>query len=454
MSKRIYIEGGKVVNDGESYFADLILNDGKIEHVLENVCRSERKFRQEKGDIDEIINAQGMLVIPGVIDDQVHFRDPGLTQKADIYTESRAAVAGGTTSFMEMPNTNPPALTQELLEYKYKIAAKKSLANFSFYMGTSNDNIEEVKKTNPKNVCGIKVFMGSSTGNMLVDKKETLEQIFSQAPTLVAVHCEDENTVQANMKAAREKYGEDVPFSQHPIIRSAEACYMGSSLAIELAKKHNTRLHVLHLTTGKETELFESGNVEDKNITVEVCVHHLNFNDKDYEIHGSKLKYNPAVKTEKDREQLWDALLDDRIDYIATDHSPHTAEEKDNTYFKAPSGGPLVQHSLMLMLEYVKKGKWTYEKLVEKMCHAPAKAFKIDNRGYIKQGYQGDIVLIKPETPFKVDRENMLSKCKWSLFDGVTFNHSIYATFVNGNLVYKDGKFFEEKMGERLLFNR
>lgn len=452
MSKRIYIQGGRVVNKGETYFADLILADGKIEHVLENVCRSERAFRQKQ--VDEIIDATGMLIVPGVIDDQVHFREPGLTHKAEIYTESKAAVAGGITSFMEMPNTIPQSLTQELLEEKYVLASNKSLANYSFYMGASNNNIEEVLKTDPKKVCGLKVFMGSSTGNMLVDKKEVLERIFSEAPCLIAVHCEDEATIQENTAKARAQYGEDVPIDQHPVIRSEEACYLSSSMAVELAKKHNARLHILHLSTGKETQLFEKGEPDAKNITAEVCVHHLWFCDEDYKKYGTRIKWNPAVKSAKDREQLWEALLDDRIDVIATDHAPHTAEEKDNSYFKAPSGGPLVQHSLLMMLEAVKQGKISYEKVVEKMCHAPARMFAVKNRGFIKQGYQGDVVLIQPDQEFEVKNKDLQYKCKWSPMEGYTFNHKIFATFVNGNLVYKEGEFFEDQKGERLEFER
>ncbi|MFA8300280.1 MAG: dihydroorotase [Hyphomicrobiales bacterium] len=452
MCKRIYIENGKVINEGRTFFADIMILDDKIEHIIENTCKAERQFREKQAD--EVIDAEGMLVLPGIIDDQVHFREPGLTHKGDIYSESKAAVAGGVTSFMEMPNCNPPTLTQELLEEKYEIGARRAFANYSFYMGASNDNIEEVLKTDPTRVCGIKVFMGASTGNMLVDNKETLNNIFEKAPCLVAVHCEDENTIRKNSAEYKEKYGEDVPIACHPEIRSEEACYLSSSLAVELAKKHNTRLHVLHLSTAKEMSLFEKGNLNNKNITAEACVHHLWFSDKDYEKLGTSIKWNPAIKKESDRDALWKALLEDKLDVIATDHAPHTTEEKSNTYFKAPSGGPLVQHSLVMMLEAVEQGKLTYEKVVEKMCHAVADCYQVKERGYLREGYKADIVLVNPNNNWTVNSDNILYKCKWSPLEGESFKHKVEYTLINGNIIYNKGKVNEIHKGERLLFNR
>ncbi|NQU51864.1 MAG: dihydroorotase, partial [Bacteroidetes bacterium] len=395
----------------------------------------------------------GLYLVPGVIYDQVHFREPGLTHKGEIATESRAAVAGGTTTFMEMPNTNPQAVTQELLEQKYQRASEVSAANYTFYMGATNDNLDEVLKTDPTKVCGIKVFMGSSTGNMLVDDEAVLSEIFKNAPTLVATHCEDEATIQKNIEIARKRYGENVPMSRHAHIRSDEACYRSSSKAVELASKFDTRLHVLHLTSAKEMELFSAGNVADKNITSEVCVHHLWFDEKDYIDYGTRIKWNPSIKTEKDKEALWEALLSDKIDVIATDHAPHTLNEKNNSYFKAPSGGPLVQHSLVAMLEMSKKGLISIEKVIQKMCHAPADLFRIDKRGYIKEGYFADLVLVDPNQSWMVSPENILYKCGWSPFEGTEFSHKIVSTFVNGEEVYKNGSISERVIGQRASFN-
>lgn len=403
----------------------------------------------------EVIDAMGLHLIPGVIDDQVHFRDPGLTHKGDLHTETRAAAAGGTTSIMEMPNTTPQTLTQELLAEKYKLGAEKSLTNYSFYMGTSNDNLDEIVMTDPATVCGIKVFMGASTGNMLVDDPDTLERIFEKAPTLVAVHCEDEPTIQENVRILKERFGEDVPIDYHPLIRSEEACYRSSSFAVELAKKYGTRLHVLHLSTARELSLFSNDiPLEEKQITAEVCVHHLWFHDADYGKLGTHIKWNPAIKSLEDRDELFKALIDNRIDVVATDHAPHTLEEKDNKYFKAPSGGPLVQHALPAMLEFFHKGAISMEKVVEKMCHAPAKCFKVKNRGYIREGYAADLILIDMKAPWKVEKDNILYKCGWSPLEGQTFQSQVTHTFINGHLAYREGIFDESRKGERLLFDR
>ncbi len=396
-----------------------------------------------------------MLLLPGVIDDQVHFRDPGLTYKADIYTESKAAVAGGVTSFMDMPNTIPNTITQDILEEKYKMAAEKSLANFSFYMGANNNNLEEVIKTDPAKVCGIKVFMGSSTGNLLVDDETALENIFKYAPTLVATHCEDDATIAANTKAFKEQYGDDAPTRIHPMIRSTKACYLSSSKAVKLAKKHNTRLHILHLSTAKEMELFDNSvPLEKKRITAEVCIHHLWFSDTDYDTKGNFIKWNPAVKSETDRKALFDAVLNNTIDIIATDHAPHTLEEKKQPFFKAPSGGPIIQHSLQAMLEFVHQNEISIEKVVEKMCHHPAILFNIKKRGFIREGYFADLVLIDTNTTQTVSKENILYKCGWSPMEGQTFHSKIISTFVNGHQIYHNGSFDESQKGERLLFER
>ena len=439
------IKNATLVNEGKIYQSDVLIEHQKIKTIAAKITI----------DADQIIDAKGLHLLPGVIDDQVHFREPGLTHKGTIYTESKAAVAGGITSFMEMPNTNPQVLTQELLEEKYQIASKKSLANYSFFMGASNDNLEEVLKTNPKNVGAIKIFMGSSTGNMLVDNKNVLEEIFSKSPMLIAVHCEDETIIQENSNKAKQQYGEEVPISEHPKIRSAEACFKSSSMAVELAKKHNTRLHVFHISTEKEIELFDNKiSLKDKKITAEVCIHHLWFDENNYKEKGTLIKWNPAVKKESDKKALFQALLDDKLDVIATDHAPHTLEEKANSYFKAPSGGPLVQHALPAMLEFFKNGKISLEKVVEKMCHNPAICFKVENRGFIREGYFADLVLVNLNNPWEVNKENILYKCGWSPFEAEIFNAKITHTLVNGHIAYQYGKFNESKNGMRLTFDR
>jgi len=390
-----------------------------------------------------------------VIDDQVHFREPGLTHKAEIYTEAKAAVAGGTTSFMEMPNTVPQATTQEELAKKYARAAECSLGNYSFFMGGTNDNITEVLKTNPKDVCGIKLFMGSSTGDMLVDNEDTLRGVFSQTPMLIATHCEDETTIRKNTADFVAKYGEDIPMEAHPIIRNEEACYLSSKLASDLAKEYNARLHILHISTAKEIELFTNKiPLAEKRITAEVCVHHLTFNDTNYARKGSLIKCNPAIKSEADQKALWYALNNDYFDIIATDHAPHTWEEKQNKYAKAPSGLPLVQHSLQLMLEHAKMGKITTNKVIEKMCHAPADLFAVEKRGYLREGYHADIVVVNPETQVEVSKSNILYKCGWSPLEGEIFTTAIEQTIVSGHLAYSNGKFDESKKGERLTFGK
>ncbi len=442
---QILIKNAKIVNEGNIYSSDVLIKDKLIKKISTVISTS----------VDKVINAEGLYLIPGVIDDQVHFREPGLTHKADIYTESKAAISGGITSFMEMPNTNPQTLTHDLLEEKFQIARERSLANYTFFMGASNSNLKEVLKTNPKTVAAIKIFLGSSTGNLLVDNATVLEEIFSKSNMLIAVHCEDEKTIQKNIQKAKIEFGEDVPMSQHPIIRSAEACYRSSSLAIDLAKKHQTRLHVFHLSTEKELALFDNKlPITEKQITAEVCIHHLWFDDSNYIDKGTLIKWNPAVKKESDKEALFQALLDDRLDIVATDHSPHTLEEKSKCYFKAPSGAPLVQHALPAMLEFVKQKKISFEKVVEKMCHNPAICFQIENRGFIREGYFADLVLLNLTNPWKVKKENILYKCGWSPFEGETFNAKITNTFVNGHLVYENGCFDESKNGMRLTFDR
>jgi dihydroorotase len=439
------IKNVNIVNEGKIQKGNVLITDKIITEISEDDILAKA---------DNIIDATGKYLFPGCIDDQVHFRQPGLTHKGEIYTEAKAAVAGGVTSYMEMPNTIPNTFTQELLEEKYKIASEVSLANYSFFMGASNDNIDEVLKTNPRNVCGIKVFMGSSTGNMLVDKKETLEALFSKCKMLIATHCEDEATIKHNMEMYREKYGEDVPMECHPLIRSEEACYKSSSMAVELAKKYNTRLHILHISTAQELALFDNTlPLKEKRITAEACVHHLWFSDADYKTKGSLIKWNPAVKTAQDRDAILKGVLENKIDVIATDHAPHTLEEKDQSYFKAPSGGPLVQHSLNAMLEFHKKGKISLEKIAEKMAHAVADCFRIEERGYIRKGYFADLVLVDLNDSYTVERSNVLYKCGWSPFEGTTFHSKITHTFVNGNLVFENGTFDETKKGERLLFN-
>ena len=443
--KSIVIKAATIVNENTQRIADLLIKNGFIDRI-DNQINVQAATE---------INGEGFYLLPGCIDDQVHFREPGLTHKADIYTESRAAVAGGITSFMEMPNTVPNTLTQELLADKYDIASRRSLANYSFYMGASNDNIDEVLRTDTANVCGVKVFMGSSTGNMLVDDPTTLENIFSKSPMLVATHCEDEATIRANMEHYRQLYGENITVAMHPKIRSGEACYLSSSLAVELAKKYSTRLHILHISTEKETWLFDNSiPLKDKKITAEACIHHLWFTDKDYETKGNFIKWNPAVKTEKDREGILKAVLDGRIDVIATDHAPHTFEEKSQSYLKAPSGGPLVQHALPAMLQLHHAGKITLEQIVQKMAHNVADCFQVEKRGYIREGYWADLVLLNLNDPWTVAKENILYKCKWSPFEGMAFRSKIVSTIVSGNVVWENGGLIDGIAGKRLRFTR
>ena len=443
----ILVKNAKVVNEGKTEVLDVLIKGELISNIKKNI--------KEYPTDTLVIDADGKYLLPGIIDDQVHFREPGLTHKATIASESRAAVAGGITSFIEMPNTVPQATTQEILEEKFITASKSSYANYSFMIGGTNDNLEELLKTDPKNVAAIKIFLGSSTGNMLVDDEEVLEKIFSSTKMLIAVHCEDEATVKNNLDKQKSIYGDDIPIELHPVIRSEEACYLSSSKAVALAKKTGARLHVFHLSTAKETELFTNEiPLEEKMITAEICVHHLWFSDKDYAKKGTFIKWNPAIKTEKDRLGLWDALLDDRLDVIATDHAPHTLEEKKRVYTKAPSGGPLVQHALLAMMEMVRNEKITIEKMAEKMCHNPAILFKIEKRGFIKEGYFADLVLIDANKDQVVEKENILYKCGWSPFEGTHFHTTVSKTFVNGNLIYDKGEFNDEIKGKRLIFNR
>lgn len=437
-----------------------IVNNGIITHgfvqvkggIITAVSRGEPAGDPEVG---EVVDAGGKYLIPGVIDDQVHFREPGLTHKADIASESKAAVAGGITSYMEMPNTNPQTTSIGELEKKYDRAAEVSMANYSFYLGATNDNIREIRKLDPLHNCGVKVFMGSSTGDMLVDNRRALEMIFAEAPTLIATHCEDETTIRKNTGIHRERFGEDIPIQMHPLIRSEEACYLSSSLAVELAKKYNARLHVLHISTARELELFQQGtDFEKKRITAEVCIHHLWFHSDDYDRKGTLIKWNPAVKTRHDRDSLMAALLNDKLDVVATDHAPHTIEEKQSKYFESPSGGPLVQHALVAMLELVQLRKISLEKVVEKMCHAPARLFGVKGRGFIEPGYHADLVLVDMEQEWTVAHKNILYKCGWSPFEGERFHSMVTHTWVNGKLVYREGLFNEMIRGERLEFER
>jgi len=440
------IKNAKIVNNGLITHGFVMVRGGIIRAVGEGEPGAEQ-------DLAEVVDAGGLYLIPGVIDDQVHFREPGLTHKAEIATESKAAVAGGITSFMEMPNTKPQATSIEELEKKYTRASEVSMANYSFYLGATNDNIEEIRLLDPKRNCGLKVFMGSSTGNMLVDKPEALEQIFAESPTLIATHCEDEATIQANSEKARDKFGDDIPVELHPSIRSEEACYLSSSLAVELARKHNSRLHVLHISTAKELDLFQQGtDFEKKRITAEVCIHHLWFSEEDYERKGTLIKWNPAVKTAHDRDSLLAAVLNDKLDVIATDHAPHTIEEKQSKYFQSPSGGPMVQHALVAMLELVHQQKLTIEKVVEKMCHAPARLFGIRDRGFIEPGLKADLVLVDMDHQWTVAHKNVHYKCGWSPFEGETFQSRVSHTWVNGKLAYREGLFNEMVRGERLEF--
>ena len=444
--KKILIKNAFVVNEGTTKEMDVLLEAGRIKQIDESIFPD---------DHTELVNAAGKYLLPGLIDDQVHFREPGLTHKACIRTESRAAVAGGITSFIEMPNTNPQTTTLEELDRKFAIAAKDALANYSFMFGGTNDNYEEIKKLDVTQVAGLKLFLGSSTGNMLVDNEDVLRKIFSSTDLVISVHCEDEPTIRKNLAEHIEEYGDDIPIEKHPVIRSHDACYRSSSRAIALAKETGARLHVFHLSTAKETDLFDNSiPLAEKKITAEVCTHHLWFTSEDYAEKGTFIKWNPAVKNVDDREALWAALNDDRIDVLATDHAPHTLEEKQNPYTKAPSGGPLVQHALLALLTAVKKGKITIEKLVEKACHNPAILFQISNRGYLREGYFADLVLVDLDRNTTVKKEDLLYQCGWSPFEGTTFSASVDKTWVNGQLVYDQGKIFEVNAAKRLSFDR
>ena len=443
----ILIKNGRIINEGNEFLSDIYIEGDKIKEISPSIS--------PKSSDTTTIDAEGNYIIPGLIDDQVHFREPGLTNKGEIYTESRAAVAGGITSYLEMPNTIPQTTTQSKLDDKFNIASKNSLANYSFMFGGTNDNIEEILKLDPKEVPALKIFLGSSTGNMLVDNIDVLEEIFLKCNLPIAVHCEDESTIKKNLKLYSEIYGERIPMKFHSKIRNEDACYISSSMAIDLAKKTGARLHVFHISTKKETNLFTNTiNLKDKKITSEVCIHHLTFTDDDYEKYGSRIKWNPSIKTSNDQDGLWKALNDDRIDIIATDHAPHTYEEKNNDYMNCPSGGPLVQHSLVAMLEGYHKNKIKLEKIVEKMCHNPAILYEIENRGYIREGYFADLVIFNLNNPWTVNKENILYKCGWSPFEGTTFKSRISHTIVNGNIVYFNDKIIDKYMGKKLTFKR
>ena len=443
----VLIKNAKIVNEGLIFEGDVLIEGEYIKEIGQSISH--------KSSNCKVIDAEGNFLIPGAIDDQVHFREPGLTHKGTIASESRAAIAGGITSFIEQPNTVPNAVTQELLEQKYQIASQTSYANYSFMMGGTNDNLDEILKTNPKNVAGIKLFLGSSTGNMLVDNEATLEKIFSSTKMLIAVHCEDEATIKANLEKYKAEFGEDIPVTMHHLIRSEDACYISSSKAIALAKKTGARLHVFHLSTAKEMELFSNKiPLAEKQITAEVCIHHLWFSNEDYATKGNFIKWNPAVKTVADRDALWNALLNDTIDVIATDHAPHTLEEKSQKYTSAPSGGPLVQHAVVALFEAYHNGKISVEKIVQKMCHNPAIVFKIEKRGFIKEGYYADLAIVNPSKPWSVNKDNILYQCGWSPFEGANFKSRISHTFVNGQLVYENAKVKEIKAGQRLQFAR
>jgi len=440
------IKNAKIVNEQKIIEADIYIENDSIVKIDGNISIQKAH---------KLIDAEGKFLIPGAIDDQVHFREPGLTHKETIRTGSLAAVAGGITSFMEMPNTNPQTVTHKLLEKKFAIAAQTAYANYSFKFGGTNDNLEEIKKINPKTTAGLKLFLGSSTGNMLVDDWKVLEEIFKSSPTIISTHCEDEDTIRKNTAIYKEKYGDDIPIKFHPIIRSEEACYLSSSRAVELAKKTGARLHVFHLSTGKETELFDNSlPLKDKKITSEVCIHHLWFSDEDYAEKGTHIKWNPAIKTSQDREKLLEALLDDKIDVLATDHAPHTLDEKNNVYTKAPSGGPLVQHAIPALMEFYHQGKIRVEDIVQKFCHNPAILFQVHKRGFIREGYKADLVILNPQKPWTISKSNILYKCKWSPFEGTTFQSQIEKTFVNGKLIYDNFKFNDIKNAERLEFDR
>lgn len=444
------IKNATIINEGKKFEANVLIEQERISKII---LHDDEYY--DYPTVYESIEARGKILIPGVIDDQVHFREPGLTHKGEIYTEAKAAVAGGITSFMEMPNTNPLATNIELLEQKYQRASEVSLANYSFFIGATPENVEELSHIDISKVCGVKIFMGSSTGSLLVNQKADLEVIFKNIPFLIALHCEDDNIIKANAEKFRLQYGDDIPLHLHPEIRSAEACYASSSIAIEIAEKYNTRIHILHISTEKETNLFRNDiPLSQKRITAEACVHHLWFSDADYATKGSLIKWNPAVKKASDRDAILQAVIDDRIDVIATDHAPHTLEEKALNYFKAPSGGPLVQHSLVAMLEMAKKEKITLEKIIDKMCHKPAQLFKVKDRGYVREGYYADLVLVDLNQEWEVSKNNILYKCGWSPFEGQKFSASIEKTFVNGNLVYNKGEIIENEKGKRLIFNQ
>lgn len=440
------IKNAQIVNEQNIFTADVLIDNGSIQRVDSNI-------NVEKNH--QLIDAKGQFLIPGAIDDQVHFREPGLTHKETIKTGSLAAVAGGITSFMEMPNTNPQTVTQELLEEKFAMAAKSSYANYSFKFGGTNNNLDEIKKINPKTTAGLKLFLGSSTGNMLVDDWQVLEDIFKHSPVIISTHCEDEDTIKRNTEIYKAKYGEDIPIKYHPKIRSEEACYLSSSRAVELAKQTDARLHVFHLSTAKETHLFDSDiPLDQKQVTSEVCIHHLWFSDEDYDEKGTHIKWNPAIKTAQDRDELLKALLDNRIDVLATDHAPHTLEEKSQVYTQAPSGGPLVQHALPALLEFYHQGKIRIEDIVQKFCHNPALLFDVDKRGFIREGYKADLVLLNTKKPWTISKDNLLYKCGWSPFEGTSFQSQIEKTFVNGELIYDNFKFNDIKNAERLEFDR
>ncbi len=444
--KSILITGANIVNEGRISPGDVLVRDGRIAKIGADLSG-------ESADIQ--IDGRGKHLFPGVIDDQVHFREPGLTHKAEIYTEAKAGVAGGTTTFMEMPNTVPQTVTIDLLEQKYARAAEVSLANYSFFFGATNDNLDEILKVDPQNVCGVKIFQGSSTGNMLVDNPEVLEQIFKECKTLIATHSENDNIIKANLEEFKAIYGEDIPVKFHPKIRSEEACYDASSRAVAMAKKYGTKLHILHISTAKELELFDNSiPLEEKRVTAEACIHHMWFSEEDYATKGHLIKWNPAVKTRNDRDQIFQAVLEDRIDVIATDHAPHTLEEKSLSYLKAPSGGPLNQHSLVAMLDFYHEGKISLEKIAEKMAHNLAILFQIQERGYVRENYFADLVLVDLDSPWTVSKDNILSKCGWSPFEGHTFKSQVTHTIVSGHLAYEKGEFHEEKNGERITFSR
>ncbi len=449
MNKAFYIHNALIVNEGARFPGALLLVDGVIAEIFQG--KAPQDYILPDGVI--IIDAKEKYLLPGIIDDHVHFREPGLTEKGDMRTESRAAVAGGVTSFMEMPNTRPNATTLEILEEKYSLASTKALANFSFYLGASNDNLPEIVRADPARICGLKVFMGASTGNMLVDNPDSLEAIFINSPLLIGVHAEEESIVQHNLNHFKAQFGEHIPVSAHPLIRSEEACFTSSEKAVKLARKHDARLHLMHLSTAKELELLQNNiPLSEKRITGEVCIHHLWFDDRDYQDLGAGIKWNPAIKTPNDRLALMEGLLNNKIDIIATDHAPHLRSEKENNYTGCPSGGPLIQHSLVAMMGFFQLGKISMEKIVDKMCHGPAILYRIRNRGFIRKGYFADIVLVDPDDPWMVEKENILYKCGWSPFEGVTFKSRITHTWVNGHLVFDQGRFDESVKGQRLTF--